>query len=56
MKRTWKTPLLLTHCDTCCRRRTCYPMPARVWMCKECLRRFARVGIKAMDAFHRQGR
>jgi len=56
VKRRPKHPLLVTRCDDCMRPRACYPMPAGLWLCKLCIRRFARVGIKAMDAFHEQGR
>jgi len=56
VERRPKHPLLVTRCDDCMRPRACYPMPAGLWLCKLCIRRCARGGIKAMDAFHEQGR
>ena len=57
MKRRCVAPLLITGCDCCVRRRACMPFRfLGLWLCKPCIRRFARVGIKAMDEFQRQGR
>jgi hypothetical protein len=57
MKRRCVAPLLITGCDCCQRRRACAPFrDLGLWLCKLCIRRFARVGIKAMDEFQRQGR
>lgn len=56
LERRPKAPLLVTRCDDCLRHRACYPMPARRWVCKLCIVRVCDAGLRALDAFLRQGR
>ena len=58
MKARPKAPLLVTHCDLCCRRRTCAPIRdgAGWWLCRACILRVVRAGLRASVEFKRQGR
>lgn len=55
MKRVVKSPLLVSRCDRCCRRRACYPVwPG--WVCRQCVGRLVSRALDALDAFKAQGR
>jgi hypothetical protein len=54
-----KPPLLVTRCTLCYRRRACAPIGSGtfcLWLCRACILRVVRAGMRASVEFKRQGR